>query len=58
MTTAHPYLTVNEAADLMRCEKKKVRQLLRDGVLPGRRVGRTWRIPRHQLEAWMEQPGR
>jgi len=33
-----------------------VRQHLRTGELPGRKIGKTWRVLRSELDAWLRQP--
>lgn len=45
----HPLLTAEEAAAHLRLHPCTVRRLLRQGRLPGARIGRDWRIPAHTL---------
>lgn len=42
-------LTAQEAAQLLRLSEATVRRLIRQGKLPGTRIGRDYRIPRAQL---------
>lgn len=48
------FLTAEEAAQYLRLHIDTVRKLLRQGALPGQKVGRQWRIPKRALEAWRE----
>ena len=38
-------LTVEQAAELLQLRAETVRRLLSKGELPGRKIGRKWRIP-------------
>ncbi len=42
-------LTADEAAHLLRVSTKTVLMLAREGVLPGEKVGRSWRFVRADL---------
>lgn len=42
-------LTSDETADLLDCETRTVEDALRDGKLPGIKLGRSWMIPREAL---------
>jgi excisionase family DNA binding protein len=48
------FLTVTEAAELMRVDPRTLRRALEAGQVPGVRVGNVWRIPvekfRHLVE--------
>ena len=49
-------LTPKEAAELLRLNLDTVRRLLRQGRLPGRKVGpRQWRILRVDLEEYLRR---
>jgi excisionase family DNA binding protein len=37
-------LTVQQAAELLQCKPQTVRNYLKAGKLPGRRIGKEWRI--------------
>ena len=50
-------LTVAEAARYIRVSTKTMRQLARDGKVPGKKVGREWRFLRSALEAWIADSG-
>lgn len=44
-----PVLTTEEAAQLLRVSSKTILSLVRDGSLPGEKVGRAWRFLRSDL---------
>lgn len=48
-------LTVDQAAQLLQLHVQVVRKLARDGDLPGRKLGGSWRFSRRQLLAWIER---
>ena len=51
-------LTVDEVMDLVRISRDTVYRLAAKGELPGRKIGRTWRFPRDEIEAYIRQrPG-
>lgn len=43
-------LTVNEAAEYLRVTPYTVRKWLRDGLIPGRKIGRVYRLYEAELE--------
>lgn len=47
-------LTPKEAAEKLKLNEKTVLQLLRSGELPGRHLGRQWRIPEDALMEYLE----
>ena len=48
-------ITVDEAADLLRVDRRTVYSLIKRGKIPGvRRVGRSIRLSRTKLLAWLE----
>lgn len=48
-------LTVEQAAERLQMHPDTIRRFLRDGTLPGRKLGaRQWRIPASSLKAYME----
>jgi len=56
-------LTVPEAAEKLQLTSDVVREYLRQGKLPGRNVGKAWRVLESDLERWIstgqtEQRGR
>jgi excisionase family DNA binding protein len=46
-------LTVEQAADKLQMSSKIVREYLRVGKLPGRKIGRAWRVLESDLEAYV-----
>jgi excisionase family DNA binding protein len=48
-------LTVAETASLLQRSTEQVRRYLRDGALPGRRIGGQWFIDRDDAEAFLIQ---
>lgn len=43
-------LTTAEAKAVLRCGKNQLIRALNTGEVPGIRIGRSWRIPKHALE--------
>jgi excisionase family DNA binding protein len=46
------HYTVSETAELLNVSEKTVYKMLKEGVLPGKKVGRLWRIPDDALETF------
>jgi excisionase family DNA binding protein len=46
---ADEVLTIDEAAIFLKMASKTVRKMLKEGTLPGRQVGRQWRITKRSL---------
>ncbi|HEY8394944.1 MAG TPA: helix-turn-helix domain-containing protein [Thermaerobacter sp.] len=46
-------MTVAEAAAYLRVDERTVRRLLRAGRLPGRKVGREWRLHKAALDRFL-----
>ena len=53
---ADEFLGVPEVARLLRVSDRSVLRALTAGKLPGRKVGKKWRISRAALMRWFEQP--
>ncbi len=49
-----PYLTVQEVAELARCEHRTVRRAIRDGELRASLIGGRWIVKDTPLEEWIE----
>ena len=49
-------MTTEEVSQYLRIDEQTVRDLLRARTLPGRKVGRSWRVLRSELDAWLRQP--
>lgn len=56
------YLTPEEVAELLKVSPKMIMDGLRAGTIPGTKIGKFWRIPKGELEAWLDRntvrPGR
>ncbi len=48
-------LTVGEVAEYLQTSKQQVRKMIQSGELSAVRVGREYRIPVADLEAWLEE---
>ena len=46
-------LTVEDTADELQLNVQTVRKWLRQGRLPGRKIGKEWRISRQELEDYL-----
>ena len=58
--TTHPrgeFLTVPEAAALLKVTERTVRQELAARRLPGKKIGKEWRLSRTALIAYLSTPG-
>lgn len=49
------FLTPHEVSDLLRISVHTVRRWIKDGSLPAYKVGRAWRVRKHELESWLAQ---
>ena len=47
-------LGVQEVADLLRVHPNTAKKMIRDGRLPGVKVGRAWRVKRETVKAMLE----
>ena len=50
-TPGHELLTTEEAAAYLRLHPRTISRLIKQGELPGVKVGRQWRVRRADLEA-------
>lgn len=55
-TSLQEILDVEGAAKALGVSRRLVLRLLRDGELPGRKVGREWRILRSAIVQWLKEP--
>jgi excisionase family DNA binding protein len=53
----HDVLTVEEAAEFLRCSPDTVKRRARAGELPASKIGRAWRFRRADLDAWLAEGG-
>ena len=54
-------LTVKEAAEILGISEARIRKMLADKVITGKKFGRDWAIPKAQIEAMAKvkrKPGR
>ena len=51
-------LTAQEAADLLKVNLQVVRRYLKQGKLPGRKIGKHWRILESELEEFLRGEGK
>jgi excisionase family DNA binding protein len=51
----HEMLTLKETRDILKVSRNTMYMLVRDGVIPARKVGSEWRIMRSLLEEWMRK---
>ena len=49
-------LTTEEVSCILRVTEVSVRTMIRDGRLPGVKIGKAWRIERDQLRRFVEGP--
>ncbi len=49
-------LTVEQAAKKLHVSPHTVREYLRHGMIPGRKLGRSWRILETELESFLSSP--
>jgi excisionase family DNA binding protein len=46
-------MTIDEAAAYLRVHPQTIRRRVKDGTLPGARIGRTWRVRRVDLDRFL-----
>lgn len=54
---SHEFLTVSEAAALLRVADQTIRNELAAKRLPGKKIGKEWRLSRAALIAYLSTPG-
>ena len=55
--TGHELMTCAEAAAYLRLHERTIGRLLKQGVLPGVKVGRQWRLRKADLDAHLAGGG-
>ena len=50
-------LTADEVQALLRVNRRTIYRLANAGTLPAARIGRQWRFPRREIEAWLNAGG-
>ncbi len=48
-------MTLGEVAQYLRLGERTIYKLVRDGEIPGRKIGRAWRFSRQKLDLWLEE---
>lgn len=51
-------MTVKDVAEYLRMSEAKVYRLVKEGVLPVARIGKTWRFRQDLLDEWLEKCSR
>jgi len=51
-------LTANETADYLKVNVRTIYRLIKDGKIPGRKVGGSWRFKKDILDEWIAGSGR
>jgi excisionase family DNA binding protein len=46
-------LTANEAADYLKVNVRTIYRLIKEGKIPGRKVGGSWRFKKDILDDWL-----
>ena len=53
MESQHEYLKVPEVAKVLRIARSRAYELVAEGQIPAVRIGRSVRVPRHELDRWL-----
>ena len=53
MESQHEYLKVPEVAKVLRIARSRAYDLVAQGQIPAVRIGRSVRVPRHELDRWL-----
>ncbi len=48
-------LTLKETRDILKVSRNTMYMLVREGIIPARKVGSEWRISRSVLQDWMRE---
>ena len=55
MSNSNGYLTIDQAAELLQVHYNTIYRWLTTGVLPGAKIGESWRIKRSDIEAFFDK---
>jgi excisionase family DNA binding protein len=55
MNTADRVLTIEELSDYLHISKSTLYKLVKEGKVPGQKIGRHWRFSKEALDKWLEQ---
>ena len=47
------YLTAEDVAEALQLTKRTVEKHARNGTIPGRQIGNTWRFSQKSIDDWM-----
>jgi nitrogen PTS system EIIA component len=50
-------MTIQEAADFLRCHPRTLQKMAIKGEIPAKKVGSLWRFSRQRLQEWMQGTG-
>ena len=50
-------ITIREVADYLKIAEKTAYKLVLEGVIPGFKVGGSWRFRRDEIERWIRKQG-
>jgi len=48
-------MTIQEAADFLRCHPRTLQKMAIRGEIPAKKVGSLWRFSRQRLQEWMKE---
>ncbi len=54
MDREHEYLKVPEVAEVLRVARSRAYELVANGTIPAIKIGRSIRVPRRELDRWLE----
>jgi len=49
-------MTIQEAAEFLRCHPRTLQKMAIRGEIPAKKVGSLWRFSRQRLQDWMQEP--
>ncbi len=55
LMTDEKYLTVEEVSQVLRLHPETVKELLRTEQIPGRKIGRKWRVSQEELDMYIRR---
>lgn len=51
-------ITIREVADYLKIAEKTAYKLVLEGIIPGFKVGGSWRFKRDEIAKWVEKQGK
>lgn len=55
MESSHELLTSQEVAACLRKSRSTIYRMTREGMLPAKKIGGTWRYSRQDIDAWLRE---